>query len=220
MNKPKILIADDDSNILEILKTKLLSQNFDVTIAHDGIEAFEKINLVKPDVLISDWVMPNMDGIGLCKKVKSDSELESIYLIMLTAKDSLQDKKLAFDSGADDYVVKPYNFNELILRVEAGLRICKLHQNVADMEHLKAIRELSITLGHEINNPLGVMVLILQTILKKNDNISLKEIRTEIESCIKQGQRISEIIKKLSSLDNPIYKPYLDGSDVNMLDLQ
>ncbi len=220
INRPKILLVDDNLDILKMIKSQLSKDEFNVDMAFDGAEAIEKIKKNRPSVLVSDWMMPKINGVDLCREVKNKKEFESIYFIMLTAKNDLDDKRLAFEVGADDYVEKPFNPTELILRIKAGIRICRLHENIADRAHLKAIRELALTLGHEINNPLGVMLLILQSIQKKNDTTTLNQLKKEIEECIHQGGRISEVIKKLSSLENPIFKPYLDGSDLNMLDLK
>lgn len=106
-----------------------------------------------------------------------------IYLFYnANCKNDLDDKRLAFEVGADDYVEKPFNPTELILRIKAGIRICRLHENIADRAHLKAIRELALTLGHEINNPLGVMLLILQSIQKKNDTTTLNQLKKKLKS--------------------------------------
>ena len=215
----KILIVDDDQYIRLILQKRFLSKGYTVFLANDGETGLEIAKTEAPDLIISDWMMPKMDGLEFCRLAKQDEKLRFTYFILLTARDTQDDKVVGIETGADDFVTKPFNDRELLTRVRAGLRINALQKEIAGLQHQKAITELAMTLGHEINNPLGIMMLVLQVLQKRNDTDTLAEIRKELRTVKENGNRIAEIVKKLSSLENPQVKPYLKNSDTNMVDL-
>jgi len=215
----KILIVDDDQYIRLILQKRFLSKGYTVFLANDGETGLEIAKTEAPDLIISDWMMPKMDGLEFCRLAKQDEKLRFTYFILLTARDTQDDKVVGIETGADDFVTKPFNDRELLTRVRAGLRINALQKEIAGLQHQKAITELAMTLGHEINNPLGIMMLVLQVLQKRNDTDTLAEIRKELRTVTENGNRIAEIVKKLSSLENPQVKPYLKNSDTNMVDL-
>lgn len=119
MDIQKVLIADDEKHIREILKMYCEKEGFDVIEAADGAEAILKVQSEKPDILILDIMMPVMDGLEVCKQVRKMSDLP---IIMLTAKDEDDDRILGLEIGADDYITKPFRIQELRARVAAHLR--------------------------------------------------------------------------------------------------
>jgi DNA-binding response OmpR family regulator len=215
----KILVVDDDQYIRLILQKRFLSQGYVVLLAIDGENGLAVAKAETPDLIVSDWMMPKMDGLEFCRLVKQDERLRFTYFILLTARDTQDDKVEGIETGADDFVTKPFNDRELLTRVRAGLRINKLQKEIAQLQHQKAITELAMTLGHEINNPLGIMMLVLQVLQKKNDIETVADIRKELRTVAENGIRIAEIVKKLSNLGNPQMKPYLKNSESNMVDL-
>lgn len=119
MDIQKVLIADDEKHIREILKMYCEKEGFDVIEAADGAEAILKVQSEKPDILILDIMMPVMDGLEVCKQVRKMSDLP---IIMLTAKDEDDDRILGLEIGADDYITKPFNILEVKARIKAILR--------------------------------------------------------------------------------------------------
>lgn len=115
----RLLIVDDERQIARVLRASLQSHGFEVSTAVDGLEALQMFNEVRPDLLITDLSMPNMDGVELTKAVRSISE---IPIIVLSVRDQDAHKVLALDSGADDYITKPFSVVELLARVRAHLR--------------------------------------------------------------------------------------------------
>ncbi len=215
----KILVVDDDQYIRTILQKKFASQGYTVLVANDGEEGLQAAKIEKPDLIISDWMMPKMDGLEFCRLVKQDEKLRFTYFIILTARDTQDDKVEGIETGADDFVTKPFNDRELLSRVRAGLRINALQKEISQLQHQKAITELAMTLGHEINNPLGIMMLVLQVLQKRGDHETISDIRKELRTVAENGNRIADIVKKLSNLGNPQLVPYLKNSDTNMVDL-
>lgn len=117
----KILIADDAKDIVEVLKYNLDKEGYDVSIAFDGIEAIRKANK-DIDLIILDVMMPKLDGIETCKKLKQNPETKDIPIIFLTAKNTEIDEVLGLEIGADDYLIKPVGIRRLLARVKTILR--------------------------------------------------------------------------------------------------
>jgi two-component system alkaline phosphatase synthesis response regulator PhoP len=117
----KILLVDDEPDIIEFLEYNLVREGFEVISAKDGVEALRKIS-EKPDLIILDIMMPNMDGFEVCKKIRSKESLKNIPIIFLTAKSSEVDEITGLELGANDYVKKPISPKKLIARVNSNLR--------------------------------------------------------------------------------------------------
>lgn len=120
--KHRILIADDEADLLSLLGTSLRSAGFDVVKSEDGPSALAAARAESPALAILDLMMPGMTGLEVCKTLKNDSNTAEIAIILLTAKNSEIDRILAFELGADDYVTKPFSPRELVLRIQAILR--------------------------------------------------------------------------------------------------
>lgn len=115
----RILIVDDERQITRALRASLQSHGFEVSTAVDGLEALEMFGQVRPDLLITDLSMPNMDGVELTRAVR---KMSNVPIIVLSVREQDAHKILALDSGADDYVTKPFSITELLARVRAHLR--------------------------------------------------------------------------------------------------
>ncbi len=214
-----ILVVDDDSYIRQYLTKRLTTLGYTVLQAEDGVEGLEVARKEMPDLIISDWMMPRMDGMELCRSIKNDDHLRFTYLIILTAKDTQDEKIAGIEQGADDYLTKPFNERELFARIKVGVRISQLQKELSTYQHQKAVTELAITIGHEINNPLGIVMLTLQVMNKKIDQQKFTELPKDITVCLSNGKRVADIVKKLCAIEVPQFKPYLKNSDVNMIDL-
>ncbi|MED4403310.1 response regulator YycF [Metabacillus fastidiosus] len=115
----KILVVDDEKPIADILQFNLKKEGYEVFCAYDGNEALELVEEIVPDLILLDIMLPNRDGMEVCREVRKKYEMP---IIMLTAKDSEIDKVLGLELGADDYVTKPFSTRELLARVKANLR--------------------------------------------------------------------------------------------------
>ena len=118
----EILIADDELNQIELMKFNLEKNGFLVKSAFNGEQALDMIYEKKPNVLIADWMMPKMSGIELCKILRSNKDTKLLPIIMLSARSEDADKSLGLDTGADDYISKPFSPRELVSRVKALIR--------------------------------------------------------------------------------------------------
>ena len=115
----KVLVADDDKNICELLRLYLVKEGFQVVLAGDGEEALARFSAENPDIILLDVMMPRLDGWQVCREIRKKSECP---IIMITAKGETLDKVLGLELGADDYVVKPFETKEIVARIKAVLR--------------------------------------------------------------------------------------------------
>ena len=115
----RVLVVDDEPLIVQMLTIALTYEKFEVSVARDGIEAIQQASLTKPDLVILDWMMPNMDGIEVCRKLRAAGD---VGILMLTARGEDEDQVLGLESGADDYLVKPFTLPVLLARMKAILR--------------------------------------------------------------------------------------------------
>ena len=118
----KILIIEDEKDIAELIRHYLEKDKFETLLASDGEKGLELIRRQNPDVVILDLMLPKIDGIEVCKRIRSDSKVSGVPIIMLTAKGDESDRIIGLELGADDYVTKPFSPKELVARIKALLR--------------------------------------------------------------------------------------------------
>lgn len=133
----KILIIDDEIHIVELLRFNLENNGYKVDYSYDGFDGYLKTKEFQPDLILLDWMLPNISGIDLLKKIRSDESLEQIPVIMLTAKNMEEDKLEGLQDGADDYITKPFSVKEVLARITSVLRRYKYTSN-EKVEVLKA----------------------------------------------------------------------------------
>ncbi len=148
----RIFVVDDHPDNVEIINARLSSRGFVIETASNGEEALRMVRENPPQLILLDVMMPIMDGYEVCRRIKQDASLPYIPIILVTARDSTQDKVEGLDAGADDYLTKPINFPELEARVRSMLRIKRLQdeldQKNRELEQAnKRLRKLSITDG-------------------------------------------------------------------------
>ena len=122
LNKPYILIVEDEAPLVTLLRYNLEKQGFRVEEAGDGGEALTRIAEAPPDLLLLDWMLPTMSGIEVCRQIRRRPVTRTLPVIMLTARAEEQDAVRGLDTGADDYITKPFSTRELVARVKAVLR--------------------------------------------------------------------------------------------------
>ncbi|MGF2943784.1 response regulator transcription factor [Mycobacterium sp. Lab-001] len=119
----RILVVDDDRAVRESLRRSLSFNGYSVELAHDGVEALEKIAAERPDALVLDVMMPRLDGLEVCRQLRSTGD--DLPILVLTARDSVSERVAGLDAGADDYLPKPFALEELLARMRALLRRTK-----------------------------------------------------------------------------------------------
>ena len=139
----EILLADDEPNQIELMKFNLEKNGFLVKLAYNGEQALDMIYEKKPTVLIADWMMPKMSGIELCRILRSNKDTKLLPIIMLSARSEEADKSLGLDTGADDYISKPFSPMELVSRVKALIRRTNTSMSIDEL----IVGELKISLS-------------------------------------------------------------------------
>lgn len=148
MDKKRILIVDDDENIAELISLYLVKECFDTEIALDGEEALEKFATYQPHLVMLDIMLPGIDGYDVCREIRKNS---NVPIIMLSAKGEIFDKVLGLRIGADDYMVKPFDSNELVARVQAILRRTVREHPRQEMDMTKKIGDFVRYEGLEVS---------------------------------------------------------------------
>lgn len=120
--EPYVLIAEDEPPVVELLRYNLEKAKFEVGVAYDGEDAWYKLENRVPDLLVLDWMLPKLSGMEICRKLRKSKHFKNLPIIMLTARSEESDRILGLDSGADDYVTKPFSPVELVSRIRAVLR--------------------------------------------------------------------------------------------------
>jgi len=120
--KPYILIAEDETPVIELLRYNLEREGYECTAAQDGEEAMIQVEERVPDLILLDWMLPKVSGIEVCRRVRNGTDTANVPIIMLTAKAEESDRIRGLNTGADDYVTKPFSTTELIARIRAVMR--------------------------------------------------------------------------------------------------
>lgn len=142
-DKPLILVVDDEEDIRDLVCMNLRRAGYAVAEASDGLQALGQVRRTSPDVIVLDVMMPELDGLGVCRQLRSDPETADIPIIMLTAKGQTQDRIEGLERGADDYLTKPFSPKELVLRVQGLLRRSAAPTVVSELKEGPFVFDLS-----------------------------------------------------------------------------
>ena len=205
MSSPKILVVDDQPVNVQLLQRKLEREGIQVTVAYTGSEALESVAKDKPDLILLDVKMPDMDGMEVCQRLQELEETRSIPVIFITARSSKESKLEGLAVGAVDYITKPIDLDETLARVQTQLRFAAINREMFDLQRrlqearrAAAIGAVTQGIAHNLNNLLGVVLGYLD-LIKSNYNKpeSVKKNADHVENAV---QRIASIIKQLGSL--------------------
>ncbi|MCL1464836.1 PP2C family protein-serine/threonine phosphatase [Argonema galeatum] len=158
----QIVVIDDDPAIQLVLTRLLKKQGYDVTAAKDGQEGLALAQQLHPALIICDWMMPRMNGIEVCRRVKADAGLSTTFFILLTSLDSVEDRVKGLDAGADDFISKPIEPNELQARVRSGLRLHQLSHDLRTQKQIlaaelaEAAEYVRSLLPEPLNGPIAI----------------------------------------------------------------
>lgn len=153
----KILIVDDDVDIVEVVKVRLAAEGYEVLTASNGKEALRMLEKESPDLIILDVMMPEMDGFETCKRIKSQKDKGYLPIIMLTVSDRPDERVKGLDLGASDYITKPYEADEFMARIRAGLRAKREYDRILQMAEKDSLtglynrRSLDMRLSEEFS---------------------------------------------------------------------
>jgi signal transduction histidine kinase len=202
----KILVVDDNRDNVELLAKRLNSMGFLVVEAYDGEEALAKVAAEEPDLVILDVMMPKMDGFEVCRRLKTDERTRFIPVILLTAKREVPDKVKGLDTGADDYVTKPFDPKELLARVKSLLQRRSTEQRHATTEKLGALGQMAEGVAHEVRNP---MVTIGGFARRIHDKLPEADpLREYAAHIIKEVERLESMVEEIVRFKALMISPY------------
>lgn len=210
--KDKVLIVEDEKDTRFILEKLLSRNNYEVVTAVNGQDALEILKIFVPKVIVADWTMPVLDGLALCNILKGDDKFKLTYFIILTARSSLKDRIMGLDVGADDFLVKPVENQELLARIRSGIRIFNLQAELRNIEHSKAVIEMACTIGHKINNPLSSLVLSLKNIENELNEQEKNKLGEDLSNINASVSRIRTFVNELIHLQNAETVNYFEDS--------
>ena len=209
----RILIADDDEYAREALQVTLVNWGHEVVVCSDGAEAWEALQREDaPKLAILDWMMPEMEGVEVCRKVRALSRARPVYLLLLTSRESREDLVTGLKAGADDYVTKPFHREELRARLQVGQRILALQEQLMEGERTKVLAQTAAAAAHHINQPLTVIIGTADVLLAAAAPDDPR--RRQMTMIRKAGERIEEIVHQMQSARQYVTTPYVMGVDM------
>lgn len=210
MKQPSILVIDDEPDNFDVIEIFLSSQQYTLHYASSGSEAISSLELLQPDVILLDVMMPDMDGIATCQHIKASPQWESIPVIMVTALTGKEDLARCLEAGADDFISKPVSNLELRARIKSMLRIKQQYDRIKALSTLQASTitllqrnlnelcgNLATTLPHEMNMPLNGISGVLGLLNDGYQDMSDAEIRSWLATAQLSAQRLEQLTKRL-----------------------
>jgi signal transduction histidine kinase len=214
----QVLLADDSRVMQRQIGQILSDAGYAVEVCDDGLSAYQRLARGDLRLAILDWYMPGMDGIEICQRLAQESQLQTVYTIIVTAQESDDALAVAFKAGANDYIAKPFSPTELLARVNAGRRITELQSQLTQSQKLESIGQLAAGIAHEINTPIqyiGDNLRFLQDSFhqlqeampadKLDDNLRflIEEIPLSITQSLEGVNRVGSIVGAMKDFAHP-----------------
>ncbi|BAB74820.1 response regulator [Anabaena sp. FACHB-709] len=210
MNLPSILVIDDLPDNFDVIETLLSEQDYTLHYVASGQEAIASLNLFQPDLILLDVMMPGMDGIEVCQRIKAMPQWQPVPIIMVTALTAKEDLARCLQSGADDFISKPINALELRARLHSMLRIKQQYDKIQTLSNLQTSTikvlestldelrgNLAATLPHELNTPLNGIVGSISILMANIENMDTAEIQELLGWVDLSARNLERLIKQL-----------------------
>lgn len=223
--KRKILAVDDNLMLLKSLTTSLEKYGYTVIQGKTGKEALELNKKHKPDLILMDLSMPEMDGLEACKAIKRQNPKRFVPIIFITAKKNTADVLKCLDSGADEFIAKPFKIEEVAARVRSMLRIKQLteelqqaQQDLIETREIAAIAATAVTVNHNINTPLSGIMIHTELLSSKIPASAQSDCQYHIDAINHEADKIAALNNKLKKLSKPHFIDYVPGTAMLRLD--
>ncbi len=196
----KILIVDDNMDNVDLLRKRLRAVGYETIEGYDGEQAVSLTRERHPDLVLLDIMMPKLDGFEVCEVLKKDESTRHIPILMLTAKREVPDKVKGFDLGADDYVTKPFNFQELLARIKSLLKVRREYRRQLEMERQRALDQMAEGVAHEVRNPVVSIGGFARRIIDELPDSDQKKKYAQI--IVKETERLERMVKDIADFRN------------------
>lgn len=192
-----ILIIDDNAEFNSLLKMQLETAGYTAISALNPIIGWKEIERCQPDIILVDWEMPGMSGIELVKLIKADAVHRSRYVIMITAHTGTKNIVQGLDAGADDYLIKLFEIDELLARIRSGLRIRLLELRISEETRRSTSLEMALSVADKIGNPIAAAKIYQQLLVENKDVVKLAD---ALESLKTIGHLIDEALSLINKV--------------------
>jgi CheY-like chemotaxis protein/anti-sigma regulatory factor (Ser/Thr protein kinase) len=223
MPASKILVVDDQPINVQLLKRKLEREGMEVATSYSGREALDLVAANKPDLILLDVMMPDMDGIEVCQRLQADEATRSIPVIFITARTSKEGKLEGLGVGAVDYITKPIDLDETLARVQTQLRFVQINRELVELQRRLGEARRAATIGavtqgiaHNLNNLLGVIIGYVDLIKAYHDRPEL--VKKNAQSLEDAVNRVVTIIKQLTTLVHKNRPPITKAGLTRLID--
>lgn len=216
----KILVIDDLPENVFMLQDRLVQEGYEVITAYDGNEGIEKAYATPPDLILLDVMMPDISGFEVCKILTTSEKTKHIPIILVTAKASAEDTKEGLESGAFDYIKKPFNKIELMARVKSALKLSEANKQLLEIEKKTTFIATIVTANHKIKQPLTLLSLssaALKNEMEK-ESISKEAILSRLKYIDAAIKDIGDVLNKLNSITKPELSDY--AKNVKMIKVE
>lgn len=210
----RILLVEDDPFVTRIARAALSRGGWDIRHCADGLDAVRVASEWSPTLILLDVELPGLDGFEVCASVRASAQGEGPIVVMVTSNDDLASKLMGFAVGADDYLVKPVQAQELFSRVSRLMTSRDVYVRTIEQRRLDAIREIVTTICHRVNSPLAVVAGYVELLGNRSDLPG--DAVEQLDACRGELQRITEILERLKAVDDKVV-PYV--GDARMIDL-
>jgi DNA-binding response OmpR family regulator len=213
-----LLVIDDDADLRAGLVALLEPLGYRVLTAGDGRTAWELLEQHAPDLLLVDWELPDVDGLSLIRRMREMAAHRDRYVIMITGRSDKTDLIKGMDEGANDYLAKPFDEEEPLVRIRVGIRTRRLEKELAEQIRRTTVLEMAGSVAHEIGNPLAAAKLLQQKMLAGSSSRNLTERVNDLRELGNALQQIELLVRKAQTITNIQSKPY--AGDLTIIDLK
>ncbi|MEE9573287.1 MAG: response regulator [Candidatus Neomarinimicrobiota bacterium] len=213
----RILVIDDLPENVFMLQDRLEHEGYEIITAYDGKSGIEKAQSELPDLILLDVMMPDINGIEVCKTLVNNKKTSEIPIILVTAKTGAEDTKDGLDAGAYDYIKKPFNKIELLARVKSALKLSEANKLLLLTEKRSTFFATVVTANHKIKQPLTLLSLSSAAIKREltKDEISKDVLTGKLKYIDAAVKEITDVLDQLNSIREPVLSDYT--SDIKMI---
>lgn len=204
----QIYIIDDEEELTRLLKMRMEAAGYEAHTFNRPLEALAALEHTTPDLLIVDLMMPEMDGIELCKRIRDIPRFKTVPILMLTACYQQPERVRGFECGIDDFMNKPYDAKELMTRIGNLLNKRSVHQQQLESERLRILQETAVAVSHEVMTPLTALSLSLSNVKRYNTKADVDD---DIDIMAQALSNIEALVYKLQRVTNVATEEYIDG---------
>lgn len=219
---PRLILAEDDAHLRAMMAIVCRTRGYEVEACADGAQAWTRFEAEPVSLLVLDWQMPGLDGLEVCRRVRTHPAGPEAFVLMVTTNGGPQNLDRILEAGADDYLAKPFAPPDLNVRLQIAERriaAAAAHRiaeaRLREARYLAGVGELSLAVQHEINNPLAS--LLTQAALLRSGPADPAELAALVAGVEAQARRVAEVVKRLSADAPPRTVPYAEGKQ--MIDL-